>query len=227
MKICADEIMKMFGICEVTLRVWVSEGMPVLSPRGVAVRLTVADKFDVCKWVLSRKTDAKWSRQRHAEKFGFKRCSICGLTLSLDSFSKDLKKAAWKSNRCKFCDRKKCREYAARNRDKILARRTVRIAADQDKYKQISANVKRSSNGKARARLTNSVHKGLVKKPSACQECGVVVEKWRLEGHHDDYSRPLSVQWLCHKCHAAKSRKTSEPQLENIVDRDEIIKDLQ
>lgn len=34
-----------------------------------------------------------------------------------------------------------------------------------------------------------------------CQECGAA----KAQRHHDDYSRPLDVRWLCFKCHREKA----------------------
>jgi len=35
--------------------------------------------------------------------------------------------------------------------------------------------------------------------PGKCEECG---ETRKLHGHHDDYSKPKQVRWLCGRCHA-------------------------
>lgn len=41
----------------------------------------------------------------------------------------------------------------------------------------------------------------LVKQP--CQVCGDP----KSQAHHDDYSKPLEVQWLCSKHHGERHRR--------------------
>lgn len=50
-----------------------------------------------------------------------------------------------------------------------------------------------------------AVRNGTLIKPTACERCGTTGV--RLDGSHDDYSKPLEVEWLCRKCHGAKDRK--------------------
>jgi hypothetical protein len=43
-----------------------------------------------------------------------------------------------------------------------------------------------------------AVRLGVLKKPNECGKCMRVV---KLQGHHEDYSKPLDVQWVCKICH--------------------------
>ena len=53
----------------------------------------------------------------------------------------------------------------------------------------------------SRLALKTAVNRGEIVRPDSCQRCGK--SEALIEGHHHDYAKPLDVQWLCPKCHAA------------------------
>jgi hypothetical protein len=59
---------------------------------------------------------------------------------------------------------------------------------------------------KASYKVRYAVMTGKLVKPGACQDCGVATEKKSLHGHHEDYSKPLEVIWVCGKCHGKRHR---------------------
>jgi len=51
----------------------------------------------------------------------------------------------------------------------------------------------------ARTALSNAIRDGKIIKPPECQICAVSDD---VHGHHEDYSLPLDVIWVCTGCHA-------------------------
>ena len=54
---------------------------------------------------------------------------------------------------------------------------------------------------RAKHRIKYLLKLGHLTKPQFCECCG---REARLDGHHEDYTKPLEVLWLCRKCHRAK-----------------------
>lgn len=50
---------------------------------------------------------------------------------------------------------------------------------------------------KAHGKVSYALKKGVIKK-LPCEECGSTI----VDAHHDDYSKPLEVRWLCRQHHA-------------------------
>ena len=52
-----------------------------------------------------------------------------------------------------------------------------------------------------------SIKNGLMINPRKCENCGSTEN---IQGHHDDYSKPYDVRWLCHICHCEWHRLNGE-----------------
>jgi hypothetical protein len=49
-------------------------------------------------------------------------------------------------------------------------------------------------------RFSEAVKAGRIVRPEACSAC---LKPCKPHGHHDDYSKPYDVRWLCQQCHNA------------------------
>jgi ribosomal protein S27AE len=54
---------------------------------------------------------------------------------------------------------------------------------------------------KAHMRVQSAIVSGDLVKPKRCEVCG---RKSTLDAHHEDYNKPLNVQWLCRQCHSIR-----------------------
>lgn len=111
---------------------------------------------------------------------------------------------------------KECRREAARERHRRLmdtdpewrirerARGRRKANAAYTPARQRAKRRRHPKRDRARRILNYHVRKGNVQKPDRCEDCGR--DDLRMEAHHDDYDRPLDVDWLCSLCHGKTER---------------------
>jgi hypothetical protein len=59
---------------------------------------------------------------------------------------------------------------------------------------------------KAQNLLEQALEGGKILRPDVCEQCGKQPKPFKdgrtaIQGHHDDYNKPLDVRWLCQPCH--------------------------
>lgn len=137
-------------------------------------------------------------------------CNICGITNATAEFY------AGVTSRCKSCHRAKVKQnrqdkadyyktYDAirfQNDPKVRERHRRYQATDKGKASMLQSRLKwleaNQDKRAAHVLLGNAVRDGRVMKPKSCQICAA---GGRIDGHHDDYTKPLDVIWCCRKCH--------------------------
>lgn len=134
-----------------------------------------------------------------------KTCSQCGMTLPLDSFYRDRRASTGRDARCKVCQRKASQAWRLRNPDHALWTRESNPERNR-LYKRTPLQRQRN---KARAFTRQALRVGVLTRPPTCSSCGAT---GRIESHHEDYSKPLEVTWLCRPCHI--QRHTDRPPIE-------------
>lgn len=50
-----------------------------------------------------------------------------------------------------------------------------------------------------------AIKDGILVRPDCCEDCDLPEKN--IAGHHDDYTKPLSVRWLCRVCHGKQHVK--------------------
>lgn len=106
-----------------------------------------------------------------------------------------------------YADHKTDDEWMSQKREvrRNWSARTTRHLGERNP--EVSRNYYQRNKHKFRARKLawRAERNGTLVSPGVCEWCGITSPK--LEKHHEDYSKPLDVIWLCHACHATTWRK--------------------
>lgn len=144
-------------------------------------------------------------------------CFKCEKVKPLSDFYKHSGMADGRLNKCKECNKKDVRENRNmridyyRDYDKSRSNNPDRVNAiikyqssDAGKIILRKARKKYLENNvikrAAHIMFGNAVRDGIIQKKDNCENCGIY--HIRIHGHHDDYSKPFDVRWLCPKCHS-------------------------
>lgn len=154
--------------------------------------------------------------------FNMKKCKKCFAFKAIEYFCKDSKMADGHLNICKECKRSDVNKYRMNNIEKVrdYDRKRGNRQSKQyftEYYKKNKDKVlnskkkwtlKNQIKKKAHSKVLLAIKKGLLIKPNACELCRV--NNLSIHAHHDDYTKPLDVKWLCVKCHALRHRVINE-----------------
>jgi hypothetical protein len=160
-----------------------------------------------------------------------KQCAGCKETKPLDDFYKARTGRLGRQGRCKECVRSEYRARYQANPEAERARSRQKHAANRDQERERLRDYYDRNKGQASARnrdwrrqhpdrhlaedpakqaarraVINAVRRGRLVKPTSCEDCGNAAPKRALHGHHEDYSKPLEVEWLCTTCHGKRHR---------------------
>lgn len=128
-----------------------------------------------------------------------KTCFKCGVPQPLSNFYKHPRMADGHLNKCKTCTKSDIKADYRSNRASHVAYEQQREQTPERKAAKAEARKKHRTDNpdkyKARTAVSNALRDGrLIRQP--CRVCGK-----KAQAHHEDYSKPLEVDWLCFKHH--------------------------
>ena len=136
-----------------------------------------------------------------------KPCTLCGETKAITEFYRNAGMSDGHVNQCKDCV---CQRARVRYRTKMADPewRAAERRRSREKWGRLGGTW-RSEPARyqgAHYAVTNAVRDGRLTPSDNCEDCGHDFTEFRREGHHEDYSKPLDVTWLCSLCHGKRHR---------------------
>lgn len=126
-----------------------------------------------------------------------KKCFKCGDTKPIDQFYKHSQMGDGHLNKCKDCTKLDVKTQRQANPEHY--REYDRTRGNRQGYEYTKKyRALNPDKTKAHHMVNNRVHRGTMVKKTECEECG---STFAIEAHHEDYSKPLDVTWLCSACH--------------------------
>jgi len=142
-------------------------------------------------------------------------CKDCKEEKDINLFSKNNTYKSGYSSTCKACHAKKTREYRRTEKGRKAHLESLKKYQKTEAYKKSRKKYEMSEQGREKRREHAEQHRqrhpekkkcreitycaikkgDLIRKP--CEKCG----NKKVQAHHDDYSKPMDVRWLCVKCH--------------------------
>lgn len=164
-----------------------------------------------------------------------KKCFKCEETKSLSQFYKHRETLDGHLNKCKDCSRKDAVEHRKKNLERIrhydrnrpnhderVRKNCIRArASGLDRGRSRRYEEKYPEKSTAHTITRNAIRDGRLK-TEPCVVCG----NDKAEAHHEDYSRPLDVLWLCKFHHALRHRELNAIRRGEISSRSPSILDV-
>lgn len=141
-----------------------------------------------------------------------KKCFKCGKKKNINEFYKHPQMADGYFGKCKECANSYQCQWEKDNYEKVRIRKhnyqktyyKMWYAKNGRKrkkdYNKIIEKWQKDNAEKVvvQRKMRHAVKMKIISKPTICSNCG---DERKILAHHEDYSKPLEVVWLCYSCH--------------------------
>jgi ribosomal protein S27AE len=138
---------------------------------------------------------------------GFKQCRACGEVKELSCFGRWCRSSDGLMFQCRTCRSVWQKEAEGRKEYMAVYRRANRESINLNMKDYLVRNPEKK---RARREAYLATLNGDLVRPTTCSRCGLLDD---IQAHHDDYSRPLDVIWLCPRCHVTVGQEKKNARL--------------
>lgn len=125
-------------------------------------------------------------------------CTYCKVEKPLTAFRKDNQVKDGLSRKCRECFSK---DYYANREGEAIRHKKYKEnyrKTKAEKFRSLPPEVR-----KARQTVAARIKYNTITRPS---ECDICKRECKPDAHHEDYSKPLDIMWLCRSCHGQVHR---------------------
>lgn len=139
-----------------------------------------------------------------------KSCSRCRKLKSASDFARNASEPDGLQRACRSCRTEIQRESRRRRADgaRVRARRYHARNATQARTRAANYKVANPEVALAHKLVSRAIVAGELQRASECSLCGS--SAFAIQAHHEDYSKPLAVRWLCAPCHKSLHIRQAE-----------------
>jgi hypothetical protein len=145
-----------------------------------------------------------------------KKCFKCGRVLPIEKFYKHPEMKDGFLGKCKECTkidvssnyRKNIEHYKTYEKERYTTTKRKKQILEYQKQRRKRYPEKEI----ARSSVANAIKDKRLSRKTTCEICGSTE---KIEAHHEDYSKPLNVKWLCFVCHRKQHNQYNYSEVEN------------
>lgn len=133
-------------------------------------------------------------------------CACCGKGLQFSDFYKRKSSLDGCRSECKSCSSEKSKKYYLGNEVKVKSVVSAWTKTEKGRESRKASTYKWVENNRVKSRAHDAVARAIKSgklKQYTCESC----EDPKSQAHHEDYSKPLEVVWLCSKCHTQRHKE--------------------
>jgi hypothetical protein len=128
-----------------------------------------------------------------------KQCIKCKQDKPLSAYQSNPSNKDKYDTRCRDCVSAYNKAYTIKHKADLKLKWQAYNASPKGRANHKRTKLKHLIKVRARTQVTEALRIGKLIKPDRCTNCSNI----KVEAHHNDYSKPLQVIWLCRNCHTS------------------------